>query len=102
MIRAVLDCLSEVEDGPMLLKTPHTENTGHGLVELDLTRKASSPHPRQFDSHGFRKYYSSSQEGETVKQSHPTVTPMNYDGYQHGKIGIQVQEIPCLWLPTAV
>lgn len=33
------------------------------------------------------------QERQTIKQSYTATTPMDYNGFQHGKIFIKVQEM---------
>lgn len=43
---------------------------------------------------GSRKFSAGCQGSDSIKESYPTVTPMNNDNYEHGKIRIKCSKWP--------
>lgn len=83
MLYSAFGCLFKVEGRSMLLKTPHTYNTGLRFFKPDPTAKPP------FYSLASIVLTSAMQPAKRGKQFDPAVILMNYNTDQHGKISFK-------------
>lgn len=71
------------------IKCNQTKQQQHAHSQKALFKSSLLIFFLQSSFHGSRKYCSSCQWRESIKQSYPAVTSMNCESYQHSKIGIK-------------